>query len=905
MQVNKQGLPIEEIAAEVVSRLMADFGGKISTDGKFWQGGRCPNCNKKTLWTVIDRPLLPACNHIDKCGHSFKTKERYPDLFISINERYKPTAANPTATADAYLRMMRGFEISQIKGWYTQDAFDRNTTNGGFTPTVRFKLAEGIYWEKFTETQTVAIYEQQKDKFGNVRMVKTGERTQDSNFIGSYGGHAWTPPHLLVEYGKPIYLVEGIFDAIALYLNGYKNVVSIMAAGNFPDKLIEAYKHAGAVWTLALDADNAGYKYTPKHIAKLKEMGQKWDCIAPAQSHSKRDWNDLHLLGKLTKADMDRYAYYGKLLTANTPEDVAIATWRHTNKSFFVFTHATQMWTFKFDIDDFNKAVEEIRKQEKLEEDEELNDELRDKAFQRANTLYKLANCNIEFVYTETNPIDNQRFYTFRVEFPDGRCNVDTMTGTQVASATDFRKKLLDMASWAKFKGDSDAFEYLTEKWSHNVRHIDTVAFAGYVPEHNAYVYPTWGVRDGRVVRVNAENYIKIGDANIKSAYHDLHIEPNFDLNDFQADWLDDVWIAWKHTGIIVLAYFTASLLTDQIRQKQKDFMFLELVGEAGTGKSTLLEFMWRLMGRPGSYEGFDPSASSGSFIGRSLASVSNMPTVFIEADREDGKRGKFKAFDWEEIKKMFGGKSPYNRGVATAGNETYAPPYRGSLVIAQNAPVDASEAVLTRLIHIYTRRSDTNQQTFEAARRIEALKLEQVSGYLLKCLTQVDALLDMFFAEQKAWESRIRALPHAKTTRISFLHSQLCAAVACLRLVTPIEEDMIDEVQQHIANTMTAEREQAIKRDHVYVEQLYRVLAYLVEDGKQIDHYAGDDDNIMAIRLGDIYELAKRHNQDLVPEIELSKVLKSSRRYLKHNHPTRSGISGKTIRCWWLRKKL
>ena len=902
----QSGVPIAEVAHEVITRLINEFGGKMSEDGKFWQGGRCPNCGKKTLWTLTEKPLKPACNHVEKCGHEFKTREQYPDLFERINERYKPTPANPTATADAYLRLFRGFDPSLLKGWYTQDVFDRNTVDGTITPTVRFKITDGVYWEKLTEPKLVNEFEQQTDARSNKNWVKTGERLMDSNFVGSYGGHAWTPPHLLAEYGKPIYLVEGIFDAIALYLAGYKNVVSIMAAGNFPIKLIEAYQHAGAIWTLALDADAAGYKYTAKHIEKLKAMNQKWDCIAPAPSHSKRDWNDLHLQGKLTKHDMERYAYYGKLLTAASPEDAALATWRYSNKSFFVLSHKKQMYKFQFSINDFNKAVEDIRAQEKLEETDELSEELRNKALDKAQTLTRLANCDVQFVYTENNPVDNQRFYTFRVDFPDGRHNVDTMTGTQVASPADFRKKLLDMASWAKFKNDADAYEWLSDRWANQVRHIDTVAFGGYVPDKNAYVYPSFGVKNGQIVRVNAENYIKFADGNIKSAYHDLHIEPNFNLADYQENWIEDLHTAWGNTGIMVLAYFTASLLTVQIRKVQKDFMFLELVGEAGTGKSTLIEFMWRLMGRPDSWEGFDPSASSKSYIGRSLGSVSNLPTVFIEADREEGKRGKFSAFDWEEIKKLFGGKSPYNRGVATAGNETFAPPYYGSLVVTQNAPVDGSEAVLTRLVHIYTRRCDTNNTTFAAARRIEALKIEQLSGYLLKCLVQTDKLLEVFVAEQNKWEKTIRALPQAKTTRISQLHAQMCAAVECLKLTTPIDSEVVDSVQQHIVNVMVGEREQSIKRDHIYVEQLLRVMAYIEEEGKTIDHYVGNDENIVAIRLGDIYEIARKMGQELPPEIELAKVLKSSRRYIQHNHPTKSGlVGGKTVRCWWLRRKL
>lgn len=893
---NRGNMPIEDIAPEIIQRLIADFGGKIETGGKYWQGGRCPACNKKSLWTLVDKPLQPACNHQSKCAYEFKTRDRYADLFVNISERYQPTPENPKATADAYLRIMRGFDIAAIKQWYEQAHYWNPNGDRG-TATVRFWMDNDktIGWEKFVD---------------KVNVREEGNTTErDSRFIGEFKGWCWTQPHMQVEPGQPIYLVEGIFDAIALYLNGHRNVVALMTCGNFPENLVKAYQHAGAIWTLALDNDEAGRKHTLKHIKRFKSLGLQWDCIQPSEQVSKTDWNDLHIKGKLTPEDMKRYAYYGQLLVADSAENKALAMWRYNNKSFFVFDFESQMYTFRLDINKYQKKVDELRAQAKLSEDETTPSELRDQAMHESNVLDKLANCLIDFVYTENNPIDNQRFYTFRIQFPDGRTNVDTVTGTQVASVGDFRKKLLDVASWAKFKSDADAFEWLTEKWATQVRHIHTVAYGGWCPEKSVYIYPSFGVRGSHIERVNTENYIRLGDESIKSAHHYLQITPNFDTNDYRDDWISDLETAWGHNGIILLAYFTASLLTAQIRQKQKDFMFLELVGEPGTGKSTLLEFMWKLMGRrdgSSNYEGFDPSASSSSFIGRSMGSVSNLPTVFIEADRDEGKRGRFKAFDWEELKKLYGGKSPYNRGVATSGNETYAPPYLGSLVVAQNAPVDGSEAVLTRLISIYTRRDQTNQKTYEAARRIEALPFEAVSGYILKCLTQADKLLALFLEKTNHFERLIREQPYARTTRISFNHAQLCAAIELLKLTTPIETESVDSVQQHIINHLVPEREQAIKRDHPYVEQLYRVMSYLEDNGDPINHYKNRaDSNVIAIRLGDIYELARKHGQELAPEIELVKILKGSRRYIKHNHPTLSAITSKSVRCWYLHETL
>ncbi len=50
--------------------------------------------------------------------------------------------------------------------------------------------------------------------------------------------------------------------------------------------------------------------------------------------------------------------------------------------------------------------------------------------------------------------------------------------------------------------------------------------------------------------------------------------------------------------------------LRSQIRKTHKSYPFLEICGEPGSGKCTLIEFLWRLCGRA-DYEGFDASKSS------------------------------------------------------------------------------------------------------------------------------------------------------------------------------------------------------------------------------------------------------------------------------------------------------
>jgi len=104
------------------------------------------------------------------------------------------------------------------------------------------------------------------------------------------------------------------------------------------------------------------------------------------------------------------------------------------------------------------------------------------------------------------------------------------------------------------------------------------------------------------------------------------------------------LWQCFGAKGMAALTFWFGSLFAEQIREMDESYPFLEIVGEAGSGKSTLIEFLWKLLGRS-DYEGFDPSKSTHAARTRNLAQVSNLPVVLIESDRENQGTHKQKGF--------------------------------------------------------------------------------------------------------------------------------------------------------------------------------------------------------------------------------------------------------------------
>ena len=134
-----------------------------------------------------------------------------------LSERYKATPEQPKATARAYLEYARGFKEELIGGWYTQEYYhDRELGIG--SATVRFDLPGGGYWERLID---------QPHRFG--------KKKARFSYGTSHKGNWWCPPCVDLLATDELWIVEGIFDAIALVHNGI-SAVSIMSCNNHPEK---------------------------------------------------------------------------------------------------------------------------------------------------------------------------------------------------------------------------------------------------------------------------------------------------------------------------------------------------------------------------------------------------------------------------------------------------------------------------------------------------------------------------------------------------------------------------------------------------------------------------------------------------------------------------------------------
>lgn len=461
------------------------------------------------------------------------------------------------------------------------------------------------------------------------------------------------------------------------------------------------------------------------------------------------------------------------------------------------------------------------------------------------------------------------------------------------------------------FTGTGHQLDRLIEEQTEAIKTVDAIDFVGYSKEHRAYLLGDMAVRDGELVTANEEDYFEFDKLRLKTTQKSIRLEIQRDAEAFRVDWLPWLWQCFGTHGMVAMTFWFGSLFAEQIRAGHKSFPFLEATGEAGAGKTTLLTFLWKLLGRS-DYEGFDPAKSSKAGRARAMGQVSGMPVVLLEADRSEPDKSHSKTFEWDELKDFFGGGTLATRGVRNGGNETYEPPFRGTIVITQNAAVDASEAILTRIVKLHFKRPQVTTESRIAADNLNALQVEEVSHFLVRAIRQERAILDLFAERVKVFEAKLRAQQDLRLERVIKNHAQMLALFDCLRLVVTVPDDMVEQTRLALLE-MALERQKAISADHAMVNEFWEVYEYLeaTGHGKAVVNHSRDAQRI-AINLNHFAARAAQFSQS-VPDLKvLRALLGDSRRhkFIGANVAVNSAVLkddltgvGTTVKCWVFQK--
>lgn len=660
---------------------------KTRTTGQTIQNLACPVCADKSAWAYTAEPRAINCNRANQCGARTKTLELFPELRANVERDFPATKADPHRPAREYL-LSRGITLEALKGVdYRYQANARQTGSGA----VMFFVGKDDKGKEILN--------------GRLFNPPSGEgKTHNS---GSTAGRYWRHQGHSDDPAQPVFITEGILDALSLHTLGAQ-AVAVLAAGQDPDK-VDLAEFQNLV--LAFDNDDAGRRA----VKKWKQAHPLADVILCDPGE---DWNDLLNSGPLEQAKkqfqaaLPRYRTNGKLALAETAREWAeiFTDFRGYPPGLFEFHQETHF------------AVLKTRRGEEA-------------PYLDVSRCLRAALKVASYTLDRSNPARPEYRYNLEVQAKGRQPLTITASGKDLGNARALNEFLLTTAklSW---EGDAKAATALQVRITGDKRapEVQLLPVIGYQPEVGAYVFHKWAVdQSGQVVTPDKRGHFRLGYNRIFQA--PIHAEgksitPATITGPQVAKMYQLIRAAWGENGAVALAWTVASWFVCQVKAEINLFPFLSMYGDPASGKSALVTLLNAIQAREG--EGLPISQLStkkGNI--RTIGQVSGLFTALLE-DNERNDR----AFDYSFVL------TAYNRGPlqvqAAFSNDlqTKENPFLGTLLFAQNAEPFNSKAERQRVISLQFKADAITDASRAAYEQLTATDKRDLAGTMRQVLT-------------------------------------------------------------------------------------------------------------------------------------------------------------------------
>lgn len=875
----------DDIIPDIKNALINDRQFNFKHDGHYLRYGVCPNCGKKECYISLQSPGRVACGRENNCNWSATIRELYPELFELDPAKYHDEK-DSNAVAKAYMRINRGFKLDIIDGMFEQGA---RKLAGQWHETIKVRLWDEHYWERMITKAGV------KANKGRKAMFSYGSQ-------GKITGNAWTTPQMEYKKNDTIIITEGIFKSMAWIHIGYKSITG-MSAGNLPMNVIEANKDKNILWILALDNDNAGRENSKRFIKKIAKLNERYLIAFPPNKSA--DWDDLYRRNQLNKTMLKSSIERGHIALAENENEKAAWIFAKKSYNYFHVSFMNKLYSYEIEMrsDEKSELIENISE---LEQKVDLNFFL-----QSIKRRKRISNTVADFLYYERDAVTGDLSYFFKVPINDGNGNWQKLSliGSMAATPESWNKTLMEKTEGRNFRGSKKDLNILHDMWFERpASYVRSLPFVGYDKLTKAYVFYSWGAYKNNIIEPNNHDYLVVGKNNVKCKSSsreenrtDKFLAPG---ESFNPEWIKSYRVAFDINGMVSLAWWVGTLFSEQIREEYGYWPIMEVSGEQGTGKTQMIEFLWRCVGRP-DYEGFDPSKSTNVGRARTFMQVSNLPVVLLEGDRENGRSG----WDYNELKMLYNGRFGRAIGMKTQGNETIDSVFRAGIMVAQNATVQTdSEAVLARIVHVHCTKDHFTEPGEKLALGLNRMKTEELCSFIGEILKNESKIFETFKKEFEAIDNRWTHNNQHVQNRIIHNHAMVFAWVKVLPLIFGEHFDpaWIQELDEYIL-ARAIERQSRCTEEHPQISLFWEQYEYIqsihADKGMVkniLDH--SKTSGLVAINLVQFNQICHSHQLDTIPITDLRKILTESIKYkfVAKNRNVNSSINnGKSIKCW------
>jgi len=636
---------------------------KTKDKGGYISNLKCPECGDVTAWAYSCEPWSINCNRQNECGIRTKTLKLFPEIIQNIEKENPPCNEDPNRPATAYLHS-RGLNES-LKGLHYEYWKDiRGTGSGG----VMFKVADGVY---------------------NGRIFNPPHGEGKTHNRGSTSGVFWKHSKDYDQI-KPVYVVEGIIDALSLWEMGFQ-AIAALSSGQDPPKLDLSEFNGNLI--PAFDPDDAG----ASALRKWKKHYPNAGAIMPV----KGDWNDLLLSRSKDKAkeyfesQLPEFEFRAKLSLANSGEDYGNIYYEYKKHPAGLFI--------------FGKRY--FYSQEK----------------DKAAKTFPVSNFTIEadhYQLDNSNPEEPVNRYYLKIKPSNGgrpvRC---TVSANDIASPGGFTGMFLTRARvlWEGDKMPSLALtRMIVESGAPVVRQLQ---ITGYDKESDCYIFKDFAIdKKEKFMLPTEKGFFELSRSEQIRPSQYPTIKPVKGIEPKEVYSL--IYQAWGNQGVIGVAWEVAGWFVHRIKKQTGFFPFLSFWGDTQVGKSMLTRFMNALQCLD--EEGL-PMKKSNTSKGeiRKLAQRAGLFKALLESNDGDNIR-----FDMDALLTMYNENPLQVRALKSNDIQTVEIPFRSSLLFVQNREPFKTKAQKERVVSVEFREDALTPETSQAFNKLIQIPISEMAYF-------------------------------------------------------------------------------------------------------------------------------------------------------------------------------